>query len=284
MNNGPKTALITGASSGIGAAFARQLASQGYNLVLVARRHERLATLATDLQQQTSCEILAADLSNPIDISRVEERIATLETLDMLINNAGFITGGRFARKEIARQIDMIQVHVMASKRLSRAALPGMIDRGQGAIINVSSISAFNPVAGNETYGATKAYLNFFSKCLQAELRGTGIRVQALCPGYTYTEMTESLDRSQIPKMVPWMSAEEVVEKSLHALKRNQVVYIPGFKNRLIVALYLARSHSNLLRNYKFRKILTFISLKKFVVFEIWTLLYAVFNLDAYWI
>lgn len=235
--------MITGASSGIGAAFARQLAAKGKNLILVARRKERLVNLANDLQQHygITAEILAADLSNLTDIEQVENHIAEIENLDMLINNAGFGTVGRFVEINLSRQIDMINVHIIAGVRLCRAALPGMIARHNGAIINVSSIAAFIPTPGNVTYSATKAYLVTFSEALQTELVGTGVKVQALCPGFTYTEFHDSseyegFDRSQIPKML-WISAEEVVTSSLKALERSQVIYIPGFKNRLLVAV-----------------------------------------------
>ncbi|MCK4470892.1 MAG: SDR family oxidoreductase [Anaerolineae bacterium] len=242
VKNG-NVALITGASSGIGAAFARKLAAEGYDLILVARRGERLTTLATELQQRhsISAEILVADLSKQTDVEQVENRIAEMKTLDVLINNAGFGTSGKFAESDLAKQIGMIHVHVIASVRLCRAALPGMIARRRGAIINVSSLGAFIPIPGNVTYVATKRYLVTFSQALQVEMAGSGVKVQALCPGFTYTEFHdtaefETLDHSQIPKLM-WMSAEDVVAGSLKALRRNRVVYIPGFKNRLLVAV-----------------------------------------------
>ena len=237
------TALITGASSGIGAAFARQFAAQGYDLILVARRRERLAALAAEMQQRhaISAEILPADLANPADVERVQRRIAEVNTLDTLINNAGFGTSGPFVEVGLAKQVEMIHVHVTASVRLCHAALPGMIARRRGAIINVSSVAAFWPLPGNATYAATKAYLITFSEALRTELLGTGVKVQALCPGFTYTEFHdkprfEGFERSAIPAMM-WMSAEDVVAASLKALRRDQVICVPGFKNRLIVAL-----------------------------------------------
>ena len=236
------TALITGASSGIGATFAQRLAAQGYDLVLVARRQERLAALAAELQQRhpIAVETLVADLSNLADVQRVEARMAEIDALDMLINNAGFGTVGRFAEVELAKTMDMIHIHVTTSVRLCHAALPAMLARQRGAMINVSSVAAFAPMPGNATYAATKAFLVTFSKALHTELRGSGVKVQALCPGFTYTEFHGTpefaeFSRSQIPKML-WMPAEEVVTASLTALKRGQVICIPGFKNRLIVA------------------------------------------------
>ena len=238
------TALITGASSGIGAAFARRLASQGHDLIIVARRAERLHALATEVQHQHGilAEVVVADLARLADIERVEQRIADSATVELLINNAGFGTVGTFSEANLDRQLDMIWVHVIACVRLSRAALPGMIARGHGAIINVSSPAAFFPTPGNVTYSATKAYVKAFSEALAAELTGTGVQVQVLCPGFTSTEFHatpeyQRLDvRSRIPKGF-WMSADDVVAASLRALRRGQLVCIPGLNNRLLIAL-----------------------------------------------
>jgi short-subunit dehydrogenase len=194
MSMNAKTALITGASSGIGATFARQLAGKGYDLVLVARRRERLASVANELQKthSVSVETLVADLANLSDIEKVEKRIRKLENLSTLINNAGFGVSGNFAETDPAKQIDMINVHIVASVRLCRAALPGMIARHHGAIINIASTAAFVPIPGHIMYNATKAYLVFFSEALQAELTATGVHVQALCPGFTHTEFHDT--------------------------------------------------------------------------------------------
>lgn len=239
MGDQPGTALITGASSGIGAAFARRLAAEGYDLVLVARREARLAALAAELQQRypIRAEVLAADLAKPTDVERVEQRLAALSELSLLINNAGFGTAGFFSQSDLARELDMIQVHLTTSLRLSRAALPGLIARRRGAIINVSSSAAFFPTPGAATYCASKSYLNVFSEALQAELAGTGVRVQALCPGFTYTEFHDTpeykdFDRARIPKFL-WMTAEAVVSASLQALGQGQVICIPGWHYRL---------------------------------------------------
>ena len=158
------------------------------------------------------------------------------------MDNAGFGIPGKFAETQVDRHLAMMHVHVLASVRFGRAALPGMLARGRGAIINVSSIGAFMPKPGDVTYCATKAYLNTFSEALQAELRGTGVRIQALCPGFTRTEFLDNpeYEKHQVKTRIPevlWMSAEEVVEQSLDALGQGRVVCVPGFKNRLIVAL-----------------------------------------------
>ena len=248
------TALVTGASSGIGAAFARQLAARGYNLILVGRRQERLSALADELRQRypVTAEVLPADLADPAGIGRVEVRIRETGCLTMLVNNAGFGSGGYFAGIDLAGQLDMIQVHIVASIRLCRAALPGMLALNRGGIINVSSVSAFVPMPGSATYSATKVYLINFSQALQAELSGTGVRVQALCPGFTRTGFHdtpefENFDRGRIPGFM-WLSAEEVAADSLRALDRGQVVRVPGLRYRLGLLLVNRATTSLLLK------------------------------------
>ena len=238
----PGTAVITGASSGIGAAFTRRLAASGYDLILVARREERLTALAREMEQHhlIQIEVLTADLASKEDVESVERHVAQLDNLAFLINSAGFGTSGKFASSDLTKQIHMIEVHVLASVRLSRAALPAMIARRAGAIINLSSVASFVSAPGNVTYCATKAYLNVFSQALQAELSGTGVRVQALCPGLTHTEFHDSPEFAafgyrRIPEAL-WMSADQVVSHSLDCVRRNNVICVPGFKNRLMGA------------------------------------------------
>jgi short-subunit dehydrogenase len=242
----PALALITGASSGIGEAFARNLAREGYDLILVARRKERLQALAEEIRRETASrsetpshvEVWAADLNDPIELESVEQRIAALENLDLLVNNAGFGLTGRFAEKDIRVLVDMVQVHVVATMRLVRAALPGMIRRGRGGVINVSSISALLPVGGNTVYGATKAYLNFFTESLALELKDTGVRVQALCPGFTVSEFHDRIGRPTLPRIF-WMSPEQVVEEALRGLRENQLYVIPGLLYKVGAALMI---------------------------------------------
>lgn len=241
-------ALITGASSGIGAEFARQLAALGFNLVLTARRADKLTALATELQTTYPiiAKIIVADLAQSEDVARLEAEITALN-LAVLVNNAGFGTTGGLLASDLTQQMAMLNVHVMAAMRLCRAALPGMTERGGGVIINVSSISAFFPFPGDVNYPASKAYLNVFSQALQAEVSENGIIVQALCPGFTVTEfhdtavMTE-FDRQKVPSAL-WMTAAEVVATSLHSLNPNRVVCIPGRRYQLMVAA--ARSGLN---------------------------------------
>jgi len=243
MTQEPKRALITGASSGIGAAFARRLAADGHDVVLVARRQERLEALAAEIAQAHSveAEALAADLSKPDDVARVEERIRALPALDVLVNNAGFGTVGFFADVDVQKHLDMIHVHVLAAVRFTHAALPGMKARKRGDVINVSSGAAYLAMPNAVTYCATKMYLVTFAQALAKELTGTGVRVQTLCPGFTYTEFHdtpefEQFSRDDVSKGL-WMSAEDVVAESLDALDAGRVVHIPGRKNRLLIGL-----------------------------------------------
>jgi short-subunit dehydrogenase len=244
MESSKPTACITGASSGIGAEFARQLAARGYNLILVARRRERLEQLSAELGQKYTVQVecLPADLSVEAEIKRVETRLQQLDNLEILVNNAGFGIPGDFAKTDVDDSLTMLSVHVLAVVRLSRAVLPQMIERANGYIINVSSLSAFSAPLGHPMYAATKSFLNGFSEGLATELHGSGVKVQALCPGMTRTEFHDSPayaryhDEKVIPKFA-WMSTESVVRGSLAALRRNQVIYIPGFGNRLAAAM-----------------------------------------------
>lgn len=238
-----ETALITGASSGIGAAFARRLAVERYNLILVARREDRLKEEAARIEheQRVRAEVLAADLSTPEGIERVEQRIAECDTLSMLINNAGFGTMGSFAEVDLEKHLAMINVHMTTTTRLSWVALPGMMARQRGAIINVSSIAGFLSAGGSVNYSATKRYMITFSQALNNELEGTGVQVQALCPGYTYTSFHdtaeyEGFDRAQVPSRL-WMSARDVVRASLNGLEQGIDTCIPGLQNQLLTAL-----------------------------------------------
>jgi short-subunit dehydrogenase len=235
-------AVITGASAGIGEAFARQLAAAGFNLTLVARREERLKALAGELSAVYGirAEVWPADLANEADVAALARYLATTNDLMLLVNNAGFGTRGEFVDVPLERTLDMIRVHVVATVVLSRAALSGMVGRGAGAIINVSSIAAYFPSAGGANYGATKAYLNAFSEALAAEVRDAGVAVQALCPGFTTTEFHEvgdyqGFERQSIPNVV-WMPAGDVVAESLAALGSGRVIVVPGVKYRAIVA------------------------------------------------
>jgi len=185
-----QVALVTGASSGIGRAFALKLAERGYNVILVARRRERLEALAAEITAAHDVEaaVVTADLSTEAGIQRVEQVLAATDALSLLINNAGFGLNGPFAESDIDSHMQMVQVHVAAVVRLTRTALPALLARHRGAIINVSSLMAFYPMYGSTTYSATKCYLRAFTEALYQELQGTGVRAQVLCPGFVETE------------------------------------------------------------------------------------------------
>jgi short-subunit dehydrogenase len=234
-------ALVTGASAGLGRAFARQLASGGYDLIVVARDSVRLEQLADELtlQHGVHVEVLAADLSRDDGMRRVADRIAQEPRLELLVNNAGFATKGRLVTRPVAEQATMLELHIMAPMLHTRAALPGMIERGRGAIINMSSVASFTFSAGNANYAASKAYLRVFTEALSLELAGTGVKVQALCPGWTHTEFHDraGIDKSTTPSWL-WLDAERVVADSLAQLATGgPVVCVPGKRFKLIVLL-----------------------------------------------
>jgi len=239
----PGTAVITGASSGIGATFARILASQGFHPILIARREEKLEEIAKEIEQNfsISAQIMRADLSVHSEIKKLAEKIQNLDTIDILINNAGFGTKGYFDQTPFKPQIDMLFVHNAATVYLTRAVLPRMIGRGRGVIIFLSSMSSFLPNPQGVMYTATKVFLNGFAESLSLELMDTGVFVQALCPGYTITEFHEKgdyeeHDRSQVPDKM-WMSSEEVVSQSLQAFQENKVIFVPGKMNQNLLKL-----------------------------------------------
>ncbi len=239
MSESEPVALITGASSGIGEVFARKLSGKGCRLILVARRKERLEKLAAELKR---ADILAADLSVDSRMHEVERRIATEPRLEFLVNNAGFgLQGSSFYESSLEDQDRMHRLHIMAIERLTHAALKGMVERGKGNIINVSSVAGFLTTPYAVSYCATKAWINSFTEGLYLELRSvhSPVRMQALCPGFTYTEFHDviGMDRSMIPRSL-WMTADYVVDASLRALKRNRLFVVPGWRYRLFVGLY----------------------------------------------
>jgi short-subunit dehydrogenase len=229
------TALVTGASSGIGETFARRLARDGHKLILVARRRDRLQALAQDL---AGAEVLPADLTREEELRRVEERILAEPDLEMLVNNAGFGAAGRFYQTALEIQDRMHRLHVMATMRLTHAALGGMVARGKGAVINVSSVAGFGQSPGSVSYCATKAWMTSFTEGLYLELKSarSPVKVQALCPGFTYSEFHDvmGMNRAAIPKRL-WLRSEDVVEASLAGLAKDRPVVITGGIYKLIV-------------------------------------------------
>jgi hypothetical protein len=232
-------ALITGATAGIGRVFAQRLAASGHDLILVARDAVRLGTVADELSLQygVNAEALPADLSRDDGMRRVADRIAQEPRLAVLVNNAGFGTKGRLVNRPLAEQATMLELHVMAPMLHTRAALPGMIERGRGWIINVSSVASFTWSMGNVNYCATKAFLRSFSEGLALELAGTRVQVQALCPGFTHTEFHDraGMDKRTIARLL-WLSSERVVDESLAQIaEHGPVVCVPGKRYKLIV-------------------------------------------------
>jgi hypothetical protein len=230
---------VTGASAGIGEAFARALAARGHDLLLVARRRDRLEALAKELgeRHRVSAAVEAADLAEEGELATLAGAVAA-DPPDLLVNNAGFGTFGRFAELDPERELEEIRLNVGALVRLTRAALPGLLARGRGAIVNVSSLAGEGPGPFSATYSATKAFVTSFSGSLFEELRGTGVVVQALLPGLTRTEFQEvaGVDAGLVP-FFAWMSPERVVRASLAALERGDAVCIPGAGNRLLGGL-----------------------------------------------
>jgi short-subunit dehydrogenase len=233
-------ALVTGASAGIGRAYADRLAGRGHDLVIVGRDAGRLDTLARELgtKHGVALEVFPADLSYDEEIDRLVDRVGAGPPLAVLVNNAGFGTKGRLVNTAPGPQAAMLHLHTLAPMRVTQAALPAMVARGSGAIVNVSSVAAFVFSPGSVNYCATKAYLNVFSEGLAAELRGTGVRVQALCPGFTQTEFHQRMGVAQRATYgARWLSAEFVVDRSLASLDRGgPVVCVPGARYRVAVA------------------------------------------------
>ena len=237
---------MTGASSGIGRAYANRLARDGYHLVLTARRADRLEALARELRGRcrVRVEVTVADLSTEEGVAAGEARLSSGPPVEMLVNSAGFGTRGLFADIAPDRTADMVRLHVLAPVRLARAALPAMIAGRNGAIINVCSLGAFFTAARYVTYSATKAYLLSFSESLQAETAAHNIRVQALCPGLTRTEFFDSpeysdFNYSNVPDWA-WMTADAVAAESLAALESGSTVCVPGLHNRIFMRVMKA--------------------------------------------
>ncbi|MET9396813.1 SDR family oxidoreductase [Kitasatospora sp. NPDC002965] len=232
------TALITGATAGIGAAFARRLARSGYRLVLVARDTERLERSAADLRGRfgVETEVLTADLATDDGIAAVEARLADrVWPVDLLVNNAGFGNRGAFSTVPLQDELDMLKVHVEAILRLTTATLPGMRERGRGAVVNVASVAAFLP---RGTYGASKAWVVSFTQGVMRDLGGTGVRLMALCPGFTRTEFHEraGMGTGNIPAW-GWLSAERVVDEAMRDLARGRSLSVPSKRYKLAVAI-----------------------------------------------
>jgi short-subunit dehydrogenase len=229
------TALITGASAGIGAIYADRLAKRGYDLILVARNRDRLATLAQRLKTETgrSVETIAANLNDKADLARIETALRSNAGITLLVNNAGVGAAGPLLNSDIEKMDEMIRLNVGALTRLTYAAVPGFVARGGGTIINIASSVAISPETLNGVYGGTKAFVLAFSQSLQHELVSKGVRVQAVLPGATATEFwdTAGLPVHNLPKGIV-MSAEDMVDAALAGLDQGEIVTIPSLPDK----------------------------------------------------
>jgi short-subunit dehydrogenase len=236
-------AVVTGASSGIGAVFARKLAARGYNLLLTARREDRLRSLAEELHSfyHIDAESFPADLTVDADRDKLAERIRSAADLSLLVNNAGFGTMGYFYETGIGGQEKMHRLHILTVMRLTHAALENLIPRAQAGsgVINVSSVAAFGMSPGSVTYCASKTWINAFTRGLAMELgaRGSPVKVQALCPGFTLSEFHDvmPMDRGRIPRSL-WLTPDFVVSESLRGFDRGQVFVVPNWRYKAMVA------------------------------------------------
>jgi short-subunit dehydrogenase len=234
------TAVVTGATAGLGAAFARALAAEGYDLVLVARDATRLASAAADLTAAhgVRTDPITADLSTEAGCAAVADRMRDgSRPVDLLVNNAGMGLGGGFTERPAADAVRLTELNVLAVLRLCHAVLPLMQARGRGDIVNVSSVAGFSPGVRSAPYSASKAWVTNFSESLHAHAAGSGVRVLALCPGFVRTEFHQraGIDMSSMPGWL-WTDADDVVRDGLRALRAGAAVCVPGRQYRLIVA------------------------------------------------
>jgi short-subunit dehydrogenase len=231
------TALITGASAGIGEAIARDLAGRGHGVTLVARREDRLRTLAGELSDRfgVRAEALSADLGDKAAREDLSRRISELGLdVEILVNNAGFGGGEDFAKTDRDRLVSMVEVNCLALLDLQAQYLPQMVERGRGAVINIASTAAFQPLPGAATYAATKAFVLSLSEAVHQELKGTGVTLTAICPGPVKTEFPEAAGlhgADQVPGIL-WMDPESVAKQAVDAADDGKRAIIPGLLNR----------------------------------------------------
>ncbi|MCG7308191.1 SDR family oxidoreductase [Brachybacterium sp. ACRRE] len=235
-----RTSLITGASAGLGAEYARALARRGDHLVLVARRASALEELATELESlgADGIEVLSADLAQDADVQAVVARLSEpSRPVDVLVSSAGFGLPLAFERNDIEDEVRHLRLHDEVPMRLMHAVLPGMLERGRGAILNIASVAAFTP---RSTYSAAKAWTVSFSRWANARYRPRGVSVTAVCPGFTHTEFHARMGLARGKEGIPgwmWLDAPRVVEESLHDVARGRAISVPSRRYRAIVAL-----------------------------------------------
>jgi short-subunit dehydrogenase len=247
------TALITGASSGIGEEFARQLAARGHGVFLVARREDRLHRLAEEIQREhgVRAEPVACDLEDPVECAGLPAKVAEQGLIvEVLVNNAGFSTVGD-VHANPDRQLGMIRVNCDALVALTCAFLPAMTDRGRGAVINVASMAAFQPIPSQAVYAASKAFVLSFSEAVHSEVKKSGVTITALCPGPVATEFIEAAgfkkSKEELGPGFVWSSAEGVAKTGIDAAEKGKRVAIPGVGNRMVAIATQHTPHSVLL-------------------------------------
>lgn len=249
-----RAALVTGASSGIGTELARELARRGQNVILVARSESRLRDLAAELSVTgVRAEVLPADLVDPTARAELADRVTDLDlTVEVLVNNAGFSTLGPVAKADAGQEVRMIELDVVAVADLTTRFLHGMVERRRGAVLNVASTAAFQPLPGQASYAAAKAFVLSYSQALRGELRGSGVTVTALCPGPVKTGFeaaagfSEGAAEATLPKFL-WVEAPAVARAAVDGLERGRMVVIPGAANRVGAALSQVAPRSVLL-------------------------------------
>jgi uncharacterized protein len=241
------TALVTGASSGIGAAMATELASRGFAITLVARREERLRSLATELTSEhgVAAESISCDLADADARDRFADDLGSRgRSVEVLVNNAGFGHQADFATSPRERMVEMVRVNIEAVVDLTSRFIGPMVERGRGSVINIASTGAFQPLPGSAVYGASKAFVLSFSEAIRTELRGSGVSVTAVCPGPVKTEFTAAAGVPGVEERTPgivWMSAEEIARHAVDGAAHDKRVVVPGMLNR---AGALAGQHS----------------------------------------
>lgn len=236
-----RTALVTGASAGIGAALARELARGGFDLVLVARRRERLESLATALEQEfrVRARAIVMDLAKTTAPERLRDELGAAEIpVDVLVNNAGYGVPGTFTETTWDTQRDFLRVMLTSVQHLTHLFVPPMRERRWGRVLNVASVAAYAPARPGSLYGPTKSFLVGATRALALELEGTGVTATALCPGFTYSEFHDVMGTRETVRKLPhwlWMDAETVAREGVQALLKGKIVHVPGRINRLLV-------------------------------------------------
>lgn len=237
-----KTAVITGATSGLGAAYARHFAKEGYSLIITGRRKEKIEAVAQEIRERygVTVEIVLAELSQDQGLQSVVDTLAG-RPVDILVNNAGFGVVSYYQQTERGPLLQMAKVNVLAPIILIHAVLPGMIERKSGTVINIASEGAFIVIPKNAVYAGAKAFLKTFTEGLSLDLYGTGVRVMAVCPGLIHTDFHEKLgmpkSRQKNHGIIHWMEPEEVVALSIKDLYKGKTVSIPGFHTKLLIAV-----------------------------------------------